>query len=296
MLAKHTCTRCGHAFLADPTDLMTIDCPKCQMKMPVEHELPADLATGFGPVEETYEPMHVEERHAGAAPRFNPTGPPPVFVTRERLVRGLVFGGITATVIGGAVGAALAALDIAVPALAGIVIGLACGTGCRYGFAGRSVPQTKMAAASVAFLCTLLGFVAFLSGSWTIDRMTSDRATITRQDLDTGLEQLLRERELTHKSKEAGERILLDERIGETERLRELSDPQIEDYLWVQQARLNQPMLAYGKLKATLGPIVRLGPDARSIVLNEKATMGLLATEILMALVLAVRAVVAAKR
>jgi len=293
MLAKHTCTRCGHSFLADPTDLLTIDCPKCQMKMPIEHELPVDLGTNFGPAEEM---MPAGKRHHGSAARFDPSGPPPVFVTRERLVRGFVFGGITATVIGSTVGAALAAINIAIPALEGVVIGLACGAGCRYGFAGRSVPQTKMGAASVAVLCTLLGFVAFLSGSWTIDRMTSERAAITRQDLDAGLELLLREREMTHKSEKAGERVLLDKRIGETERLRRLSDPQLEDYLWVQQAKLNQPMLAYGKLRATLGPIVRLGPDTKSVVLSEEATMGLVAAELLMALVLAVRAVVGSKR
>ncbi len=291
MLAKNTCTRCGHSFLADLTDLLTIDCPKCQMKMPVEHELHVDLAMKFGPVEEM---MPAGERHRRPT-RFNPSALPPVFVTRERLVRGLVFGGITATVIGGAIGAAFAALDLAIPALEGVVIGLACGAGCRYGFAGRSVPQTRLGATSVAIVCTLLGFAAFLSGSWTIDRMTTGRAAIMRQDLDAGLEQLLRERELTHRSKEAGARILLDERIGETERLRGLSDAQLEDYLWVQQARVKQPMLAYGKLKATVGPIVRLGPDAKSIVLDEKATMGLVAAEVLMALILAARAVVGSR-
>ena len=62
--------------------------------------------------------------------------------------------------------------------------------------------------------------------------------------------------------------------------------------LWVQEAQLNQPLLAYGKLRVTRGPAVRFGPESDPVELPEPATAGILLAELIAAVFLGVRGVV----
>ncbi|MEE8105768.1 MAG: hypothetical protein V3T86_09565 [Planctomycetota bacterium] len=248
------------------------------------------------PALDGYEYSDADSEFGGAPPRFDVSGPPPIFITRERAVKGLVFGGIGVIVLGAALGAVTAALDFAAPAVTGLVLGFAAAAGCRHGFRGRSVPQTRVAATMVAVLCVVLGFTSMIAGGWVFERTTAERVEVTRQDLDMGVEQLVREREMTHGTRDKGERILLDQRIGEAERLRGLTDPQIEDYLWVQQAGIGQPLIAYAKLRGSTAPIVRLGPGGKIVMLDKRLTAGLWIGEILLAAAIAVAGVLGPRR
>jgi len=300
MLVKTACTRCAHSFLADIAGVVQVQCPKCGMQLPIE---PSDSHMDTAPPPPINDAMldgydYVEpDSDTGARPgQFNAMGPPPMFITRERAIKGLVFGGIGVIVLGAAIGAVTAALGFAAPAVIGLVLGFAAAAGCRHGFRGRSVPQTRFAAGVVAVTCVVLGFAALVSSGWIFERTTAKRVEVTRQDLDVGGDQLLREREMTHRTRDAGERILLDRRIGETERLRGLTDAQIEDYLWVQQAGIAQPLLAYAALRGSTAPVVRLGPGGKVVMLDKNITAGLSIGEILLAAGIAVAGVLAPRR
>ncbi len=90
--------------------------------------------------------------------------------------------------------------------------------------------------------------------------------------------------------------ILLNQRIEDTRRLRALSDPQLEDYLWIQQAQINQPLLAHAKLRMTFSPIVKMGPDGDTVSVPKGATLAIRLAEILAAMLLASRAVMPNRR
>jgi hypothetical protein len=286
MLVKCVCAKCRHSYLADD-QLGELDCPRCGEKAAGAADAPEgaqpDLATDPFLAEEPGSDSNLE-----AAPRFDPKAPPPMYVTRDRFLRGIVFGGLAAAFMGAVIGASLGALGVAIPAVAAALFALAAGASCRHGFGGRSARHTRRLAAVAAGLCVLFGFAGFFAGSWTVERLTGGRAPQTRQDLDEGLQALLQERART---KNAGAAIVLDQRIAEVELLRRRSDAELEDYLWVQEAQLNQPLLAYARLRATRGPVVKLGPDSEPLPVPEHAPAGALLGEVILAMWIASRGV-----
>lgn len=287
MLVKCVCARCRHSYLADD-QVGDLNCPRCGERAEGAETPAADFADA--PL--AADPFLAEEpgfdSHPEPAGRFDPKAPPPMFVTRERFFRGIVFGGLAAAFMGAMLGASLGALGVVIPTLGAVVFALAAGASCRYGFGGRSARQTRGRAAFAAAIGVVLGFGGFFAGSWTVERLTGVRAPQARQDLDRGLQSLLQERART---RDAGAAIVLDQRIADVEMLRRRSDPELEDYLWVQEAQLNQPLLAYAKLRALKGPVVKLGPDAEPLEVPEHAPAAALAAELLVAVWIASRGV-----
>jgi hypothetical protein len=221
---------------------------------------------------------------------FDPKAPPPMYVTGERMFKGFVFGTVASVGLGFVLGGALAAVRVAMPGIAAILLGLVAGASCRYGLGGRTTSRTLLRTVATVGLAMLLGFAGFIGGSWTVERLTGLRADQARQDLDDGLRGLVRQRAQVQ---DTGVAIMIDQRIQEAEQLKNLSDPQLEDYLWVQEAQLNQPLLAYAKLRAMKGPSVRLGADRDPVELPFPATPAILLGELLLAGFLAIRGVVA---
>jgi len=286
MLVKSLCSNCGHSYLVDAVAGSIVECPKCHYKSEAPSGMARISASELG-ADPLMEALPGEQLHALPS-RFDPAAPPPMFVTRERWTRGVVFGGVVAGAIGALLGAALAALGVVLPLAAALVVGIVAGFGCRYGFGGRSIRQTRPRAAFAAALATVAGFSAFLAGGWAVERLTGTRAEPTRADLDAGLEALIRKR---GRMVDAGERIVLDEQILEVENLRRRTDAQLEDYLWTQQAQIAQPLLAYGKLRATQGPVFRMGVENEPVRLPGPATAGVLGADVLLGVFLAVRGV-----
>jgi hypothetical protein len=286
MLAKSLCGNCGHSFLTDAMAQGVVECPRCHFKSDAPGPASRLSAADLGP-DPLMEALPGEQFHARAA-SFDPAAPPPMFVTRERWTRGVVFGSVCAAILGVLVGAAFAALGVVLPLADALAVGVAAGFGCRYGFGGRSVRQTRPRAAVAAIVAVAVGFGAFVAGSWTVARLTGTRAEVTREDLDAGLEALARKRA---RSNDAGERILLDEQILEVEKLRRRTDAQLEDYLWMQEGRIAHPLLAYGKLRATEGPVLRLGVEAEPVRLPGPATAAIYGADLLLAIGLAIRGV-----
>jgi hypothetical protein len=280
---KCVCAKCRHSYLADD-QLGELDCPRCGEKAAAAADAPEK---GFETDPFLAEDPVAESSHETAR-FFDPKAPPPMYVTGSRFLRGVIFGGLAAAFMGAVIGASLGALGVAIPALAAALFALAAGASCRYGFGGRSARHTRGVAAFAAVLCAVLGFAGFFAGSWTVERLTGVRAPQTREDLDKGLQALLQERART---RDAGAAIVLDQRIGEVEMLRRRSDPELEDYLWVQEAQLNQPLLAYAKLRAMHGPVVKLGPDSEPIEVPEHAPAGALVGELILAMWIASRGV-----
>ncbi len=289
MLLKSLCSNCGHSFLAESGLADMVECPRCHFRG--EATPPATNGPGSyaGPEDPLLDALGGDPMARGTS--FDPAAPPPMFVSRDRLVRGMIFGAVTCCGLGVALGAALAAVGVALPAVVAVSLGLTAAMGCRYGFGGRSIRRTRGRAMATAALVASLGLVAFVAGGWIVERLTSTRASVTREDLAAGLESLVRKRGRTT---DASSQILLDQRIVEVERLRRRTDAQMEDYLWMQEAQLVQPLLAYGKLRVLRGPVVRLGPDSDPAELPRPVTAGLFGVEWLLAVFLAVRGVLAA--
>ncbi len=294
MLVKCVCSNCGHSYLSDDS-AGDLACPRC------------DVAN-----EGTRNPSDIPEAPLGSEPmfidtmgdpldadigfgltgggRFDPQAPPPMFVTGERLLRGSVFGSVAGLSLGAILGAALAAVGFVVPAFAPLAVALVIGMTCRYGFGGRAAKQTRGRALLAVVVSCVVAECGFLTGGWVVERFTGSRAAQTRADLDEGLHGLVQQRART---KDAGTAIVLDQRIAEVERLRRRGDASLEDYLWTQQAQINQPLLAYMKLRATAGPVLRLGVDAEPSRLPPSVTLGLVGLELLLAVLLARRGVLA---
>ena len=286
MLVKCVCAHCTHSYLADD-QVSDLACPRCGT--PNEDvRNPSDIPDTYAPPSDPFLEDLGTDSNMEALSRFDPKAPPPMFVTRDRFFKGIVFGSLAAAFMGAMMGASLSALGFVIPAAATIVFSLAAGASCRYGFGGRSARQTRKLAAFAAVLCVAFGFGGFFAGSWTVERLTGGRAAQTRADLDNGLQSLLQQRART---KDAGAAIVLDQRIAEVERLRRRSDAELEDYLWVQEAQFNQPLVAYAKLRATRGPVVRLGPEAEPITVPDPGTPGILLAEVLVAIWIASRGV-----
>jgi len=308
MLVKCVCPGCSHSYLADD-QMGDLACPRCGMASepdaaaPVS-DMPPPPAMGpplmGGPGMDpgmdpgVYDDPFVDDGFQDSAiPMFEAKAPPPMYVTGERMFKGLVFGVVATGGLGFVLGGAFAAVGVIVPGIAAVLMGLVAGASARYGLGGRTTSATMFRTTATVLLVVVIGFAAFFTGGWAVERLTGTRAAQTREDLDNGLRGLVRQRAQVQ---DTGTGLLLDQRIQETEHLKNLSDPQIEDYLWVQQAQLNQPLLAYGKLRAMSGPIVRLGAERDPINVPFPATPAILLAELILASILAIRGVIAKRR
>jgi hypothetical protein len=294
MLVKCVCSNCSHSYLADD-QAGGLACPRCGNEGSATHApSAAPDVPAAGRDEMTFDSsFHGQQLDL----HFAPLAPPAMFVTGDRLFKSLVLGGLVAVALGAVLGGAQAAVQVAIPGLAGVALGLVVGAACRQGLGGRSAGRTLGRTILVIGLALALGFAGVVAGSWVVERYTgsADRdangqpdVAQTREDLEKGLRALLRERSRTS---DAGAAALLDHRITETEQLKHLSDAQLEDYLWNQQASLSHPLAAYAKLRVLAGPAIRLGPQSDPVELPEHAVPGILVGEFLLALVLAMRAV-----
>jgi hypothetical protein len=292
MLVKCICSSCSHSYLADD-QVGGLACPRCGTD---NNGAPSPSKVADVPSSGRDE-MSFDSSYQGLDLRFAPLAPPPMFVTGDRLLKCFLFGGLVAVALGAVLGGAQAAVQAAIPGLAGVVLGLVGGIACRWGLGGRSAVRTLGRTLLAVLPAMALGLAGVVAGSWAVERYTgtADRdangqpdVAQTREDLEKGLRALLRERSRTQ---EAGPAAVLDQRITETERLKHFSDAQLEDYLWNQRAGLGQPLVSYAKLRVLDGPALKLGPDSDPVELPEHAVPGILLGELLVALVLAVRAV-----
>jgi hypothetical protein len=283
MLVKCVCSACGHSFLADDQASMRLECPRCNAENGAGGAGP-EAADDVAPDQEVQRGGAFHETPAGFAPKALP----PMYITRERLVRGLVLGGLGAAILGAAVGAALAAVRVAVPVAAALLLGFGGGAVCRYGLGSRTIRQTRGRARFAVAWAVLLAFSGLFAGGWAVERMTGSRADVTRRDLDAGLDHLLRKRGRTQ---DEGEKMLLQQRIVDVEALRRKSSAELEDYLWMQEAQLRPGLLAYSSLRAANGPFVKLGPDAQPMRIEKSLQLAALGAEMLVAFLIAVRAI-----
>lgn len=300
MLTKCVCPSCGHAYLAEENSGAG-SCPRCKVggagaPPPPPPQTQKAHVPGFPPPmaedrEETDEfpsTGYLDDGLDGVGSRFAPQAPPPMVINRERFLRGLIFGSLTALATAAVLAAALASIGVALPAVTTLIFAFVAGVACRSGFSGRAASRSKARAIAVCVVIALFGFAGFFGGSWAVDRFTGDRAAQTRDDLEQGTRLLMAQRASTE---DAGLEVVLDQRIAEAERLRTLNNAQIEDYLWVQQAQINQPLLAYAKLRIMQGPVVRLGPDNDPIHLPQPAPAGIVLGELILAFVIIWRSV-----
>ena len=293
MLVKCLCSNCSHSYLGDD-QAGTLACPRCG----TENTGSPSAAPVANPVASGRDEVRFEASYGqGLGLHFAPLSPPPMFVTPDRLLRALVGGGMVVCLLGGIAGGAQAAVQVAIPGLTAIMIGFFGGAAFRFGLGGRSAGRTLGRTVFVLMLVLLLGFAGAIGGAWAVERYTgaADRdgngqadVTQTREDLDKGLRELLRIRSRTQ---EAGPAAKLDLEINATEQLKHLTDPELEDYLWKQRAGLGHPLVAYGKLRVTEGPAVKLAPKSAPVNLPEHTVPGILAGEFVLALILALRAV-----
>jgi hypothetical protein len=229
----------------------------------------------------------VAEPVIGVGTRFDPRTPPPMFITRDRLMRGLIFGAMT-TLIGGLIlGAAFAAVSIVIPGLAMLVLAFLGGAACRSGFGGRAASQSKARVVFASVLIAVLALLGLVTGSWGLERFIGTRAEMTKEELYDGERDLREQREA---AEDEGMKVVIEHRLDEVHRLLQLSNPQIEDYLWSQEAQINQPLLAFAKLRATRGPVVRLGADSDPFSLPMAPTLAILVAELILGLIVVSRA------
>ena len=287
MLVKCVCANCAHSYLADDS-VGELVCPRCGVgnestRNPGDvPDAPSGLGHGmYDEHDDLYEYGYEDDT-------FAPQAPPPMLVNNERFLRGVLIAGLASAIVGIIMSGALTAIQFVVPAVCALVIGLIAGSMCRYGFGGRCAQRTKIRAVVAVILAVMLGFAGTFVGAWTVERFTGERAEMTRDDLDRGLRALAAEQ---HRVGDEGTRLLLESRIHEIKRLQGLNDASLEDYLWTQEAQVNNGLLAYGKLRATQGPVVRFGANANPVELAMWPTLGLLIGEFLLAVILASRAV-----
>jgi len=304
MLVKCVCSGCSHSYLADD-QMGGLACPRCGMATdgsaaaPVSDTAaptPQQMMGGMVPPMEPgpHDDPYMDDAFPDAAvPIFQAKAPPPMYVTGERMFKGFVFGIVATAGLGFVMGGALAAVGVIVPGVAAVLMGLVGGASTRYGMGGRTTSATMFRTVATVLLVVVVGFSAFIAGGWGVERLTGTRAGQTREDLNNGLRGLVRQRAQVQ---DTGTGLLLDQRIQDVEQLKILSDPQLEDYLWVQQAQLDHPLLAYAKLRATSGPIVRFGAERDPINAPFPATPAILLAEIILAAVLAIRGVIAKRR
>ncbi|MHC4956178.1 MAG: TFIIB-type zinc ribbon-containing protein [Planctomycetota bacterium] len=314
MLVKCACSNCGHSFLTDD-QAGDLTCPRCGFvsdaapagaAFPAE---PAEMAPNIlqnnAPIRDHFEPDPIEPMGGGShAPQhfpqeiafnapahFDPRTPPPVFMTWQRLMRGVLFGGVLTVLLGAGVSGGLAATGLIVPGVAALIMALAAGATMRHGLGGRTATRTKASAMIGLAVVIALGYGSILAGSWLVQRYTGDRSDITRRDLERGRNDLKSQLARAEKLGDATSSTLLETRLRRVERLEAASDAEIEDYLWVQEAQINQPLLAYSKLRLTDGPLLKLGAEREPIEAPKHAALGVAGLELLIAFVLAWRGV-----
>ena len=311
MLVKSVCSNCGHSFLTDDQS-GDLTCPRCGFVS--EEDGPAivagpalsQLAGGsmaLGPEEDRYTPPPKTPAGSPAPQAFDPIGNfegpthfdpralPPMFMTWDRMLRGMLLGGILTACLGMALGGGLAATGLTVPGVAAIAMALVAGAAARLGMGGRSAHRTRFYAMLTVVFVVVAGYGGIIGGSWVVERFTGDRADITRRDLEAGHRQLALELARADKAGDATNYTLIETRLKQVERLEAASDPQIEDYLWTQQAQINQPLIAYGKLRVMEGPLLKLGADRDPVEGPKNATLGVVGLELLVGFFLAYRGV-----
>jgi len=294
MLVKCVCSNCGHSFLTDD-QAGDLTCPRCGF---VNDGAPMG---GFdAPAAPPPPPDFDDEpqgRHGAPDPAFggpayfDPKSPPPMFMSWDRMLRGILFGGVLAMVIGAAIGAAFAATGLVVPGVAAVVVALVAGAAVRNGMGGRSAHRTRgFAIVAVAF-AVLLGYAGIVGGSWMVERFTGTRAATARKDLEVGRKQLQKGLARARRADDIAEATLLETRLRRAERLLAASDAQLEDYLWTQQAQFNQPLIAYAKLRVMNAPLLKLGPDREPVEAPEHVPLAIVGAELLLAMFLAYQGV-----
>jgi len=227
MLIKCACSNCGHSYLADD-EAGDLACPRCDAVNDVGIRSPSrvsEASMGFEPAFD-YDDHEADHDLLDMPSHFEAKAPPPMVITRERLTRGLVFGMLSAGVLGAVIGAATTAVGFDIPGIAAILIALLGGAAVRSGFGGRTARRTKGRAVIVCSLVAILGFGGVATGAWTVARFTATRASETRKELEEGLRGL---EDQYADASDAGAAIVLKQRIEETRRLRALSDAQLED-------------------------------------------------------------------
>ncbi len=284
MLVKCVCSNCAHSYLGDDA-MGALSCPRCGVSNESSRN-PSDIPDAPGGASlggyDAYDEYAYEEG------MFAPQTPPPMLVNSERFARGLVFGGLATGLVGVGIAGALTAIRFSIPAVMALVLALVAGAMCRYGFGGRCARRTKGRAVVAVSVALVLGFAGTFVGAWVVERYTGDRAEVTRDDLDRGLRALTSEQ---NRVGDEGTRLLLSSRIREVKRLQGLSDPALEDYLWEQEAQIKHGLLGYAKLRATRGPILRMGANSNPVELAMWPTLAILGAEFLIALFVAARGV-----
>ena len=222
---------------------------------------------------------------------FDPKTPPPMFMTWDRMLRGMLFGGLVAATIGAAMGAALAATGMIIPGIAAVVMSFAAGTAIRNGMGGRTARRTRFLAIFAVICVIVVGYAGVLTGSWLVERSTGSRAGITRKDIDVGKKELAQSLARAQKVDDVAERTVLETRLRRAERLAASSDAEIEDYLWTQQAQINQPLVAYGKLRVMNAPLAKFGADREPIEAPKHVPPVIVGVELLLAMIIAYQAV-----
>ena len=313
MLLKRVCPQCGHHYLADE-QLDEIDCPRCHAPVdegpqfgagapplgspggvqPVQPRQPFGGGAATSLREPRFSDQYGTEAEVDdfAATTFDPLAPPPMFVTGDRVLRGILAGSLATLAIGSVAGAALSAIGFTIPLAPTLLLGWIAGLSCKRAFGGRAAKGTRGRAFLVVLVSLLFGYVGVLGGSYLVERLVGARVEQTRDDFDRGLKNLTRQR--GHVTDE-GTSILLDQRIAKVKELQALSSPQVEDYLWVQEAQIRQPLVAYMKLRVTRGPVLDLGPDREPVTIKRELTMAAIGGELLIAALLAM-ALVAPRR
>ncbi|MHC4938032.1 MAG: TFIIB-type zinc ribbon-containing protein [Planctomycetota bacterium] len=293
MLVKCVCSNCGHSFLTDD-QAGELTCPRCGFAndgAPVGgFEAPTALPPDFGAPEP--QAFHRDPDPAFGLPsHFDPKSPPPMFMSSRRMARGMLVGGIFAAATGAAVGAAMAATGMVIPGVAALIMAFAAGAAVRQGMGGRTARRTKGFAVVAVLFAVLVGYAGIISGSWLVERFTGTRAAITRKDIAEGKKELAKNLARAQKVDDVNERTLLETWLRRAERLEAASDAELEDYLWVQQAQLNQPLVAYAKLRVMHAPLVKLGADREPIEAPEHMPMAIVGAELLLAFLLAYQGV-----
>lgn len=306
MLVKCVCSNCGHSFLTDD-QAGDLTCPRCGFVtdgVPQGAAFPAETPDFPPPPPEMKPPPRKGPRGMGAIPQefgdemgfvappaFDPKTPPPVFMGWDRMLRGIVIGGLMTASLGASIGGGLAAIGLVVPGIAALVMALIAGSAVRYGMGGRTARRTR-GFAMVAIVCAVvMGYAGILGGSWLVDRFTGERSTITRNDLKRGREDLSMQLGRAQKLGDAAETTTLQTKLTRVEQLERVSDAELEDYLWVQQAQINQPLVAYSKLRVTEGPVLKLGLDNDAVKVPKHSATGVFGLELLLGIFLAWRGV-----
>lgn len=286
MLVKCVCSNCSHSYLADD-GAGRLACPRCGVANEGTRN-PSDIPDAPAGAEPGVYDPYSEEEFGFDTPRFDVTALPPMLLTRERMVRGIVFGGLATLLTGVVVGAALGAIKLILPGALAIVLALVAAPACRYGFGGRAARRSVGRGRITLLIVLAVGVAGYLGGSWAVGRITGTRAERARQDLDTGLKSLLAQAANAH---DEGTRIVVEQRIAETRRLQSMSDAQLEDYLWVQQGGIKIPVAAYAEMRVLQGPVARLGADGDPIRLPSPAPAGILLAEIILGFFIGMRGI-----